>query len=216
MRTGIWMYSGVFACVLATLAAGNPQRFATNVEEGDATPLPATSLCVQSVVAEAPPDALAIVVLPGPMNNERITYEIWNYASDFISAVNIDGFDALGGQGLLFSRVTTEHAASVGSIRVDYPQNGVEGRGPIILGFGGFGPGQCAAVAADASTAGAAGFHARMMDTVGARIQVVFEGGLRGSGEVLLCGSNGRFFRDVPCHPGDGIALISESRKLRP
>jgi hypothetical protein len=217
MRRGRWMYSGLCACILATLAARNPpapQRLATPPGE-DPAPLPSTSLCGQPAVDQAPLATLAIVVLRGPINSTRMTYEIWNYASDSISAVNIDGFDALGGQGLVFSKVTTAHAADVGSVRVEYPPNGVDGRGPIMLGFTGFEPGQCVAVDSEASTWGDTRFHGCVMDAVGARIQVVFERGQRGNGEMVLCGSNGRFSRGVPCHPGDAVALISGSRTMQ-
>lgn len=225
MRKGLWTCSAVFACILATAAAGNPpegpQVPADDLDpgEGDSTPLPfplpeGSGLCGRSAVAQASPGTLAIVVIRGPMNSTRFSYEIWNYAGDSISSVYIDGFDALGGQGLLFSRVTASHATEVGSVRIDYPRIGA-GRGPIILGFSGFGSGRCAAVDAEASTLRDAALHGRVLDAVGARIQVVFEGGLRGNGEVVLCGSNGRFFRDIPCHPGDAVASISGSRTVQ-
>lgn len=219
MKNRIWLGSAVFACILATLAAGNPPppRLAIPVDPVDANvPLPpAIGLCGRAALDDPPPATLAVVVVPGPMNGTRISYEIWNYAAGSISAVNIDGFDALAGQGLLFSRVTAAHASDVGSLRVDYPQSGVAGKGSIILGFTSFGEGRCAAVDAEAGTWGDPGFRGRVMDVVGARIQVVFEGGQRGNGEVVLCGSNGRFARGVPCHPGDAVALISGSQTMQ-
>jgi hypothetical protein len=221
MKRGIWICSGVIACVLATVGASSPQPPGHNVlavdldPESEAPPLPSPSLCGRPAVTQASPGMLAMIVVLGPVNSTRMSYEIWNYADESISAVTVDGFDALGGQGLLFNKVNTAHAADLGSVRVEYPQSGVDGKGPIVLRFEGFRTGQCAAVDAEASTWGDATFHGRVMDAVGARIQVVFEGGLRGSGEVVLCGSNARFSRDVPCHPGDAVALISGSRTMQ-
>jgi hypothetical protein len=128
--------------------------------------------------------------------------------------VNIDGFDALGGQGMLFSSVRPMKDAGVGSVTVDYPRNGDPGRGPILLSFEAFDQGGCAAFEAAASSWNEGIVQARVMDTVGARIQVVFDSGLRGSGVMVLCGSNGSVGGDVPCDPGDGVALISESRTV--
>lgn len=218
MTKRIWTCSAVFACTLATIAWSNlpaPMRPSTDVGLGEEpSPLPGTSQCGQPAVEQVPPGTLAIVVIRGPMNSTRISWEIWNYASDSISGVYIDGFDALGGQGLFFRNVTTAHASGVGSVRVDYPQNGT-GSGPIVLGFSGFAPGRCAAVDSAGGTWGDAALQGRVLDVVGARIQVVFEQGLRGNGEVVLCGSNGRFFRDIPCHPGDAVASISGSRTMQ-
>jgi hypothetical protein len=221
MKRGIWICSGALACVLATAGASGPQLPGHNVlavdldAESEATPLPSPNVCGRPAVTQASPGMLAMIVLLGPMNSTRLSYEIWNYSGESISAVTVDGFDALGGQGLLFNKVTPAHAAGVGSLRVEYPQSGVDGRGPIVLRFEGFRTGECAAVDAEASTWGDPTFRGRVMDAVGARIQVVFEGGARGSGEVVLCGSNSRFSRDVPCHPGDAVALISGTRTMQ-
>ena len=214
------MCSGVLACILATVAAGNPtpprSAFASSVNSSDdSSPLPSAGLCERPAVEQAPPGILAIIVLAGPLNSSRISFEIWNYSGDPITAVNVDGFDALGGQGLLFNKVTKGHTDDGTSVRIEYPTIGVDGRGPIVLRFDGFRPGQCESVDAEAGTWGDASFHGRVMDAVGARIQVVFERGSRGNGEVVLCGSNGRVFRDIPCHPGDAVALISGSRTMQ-
>jgi hypothetical protein len=221
MKRGIWICSSVITCILATMSASSAQLPGHNAlavdldQESWAPPLPGSSLCGRPAVTQAPPGMLAMIVILGPMSSTQLSYEIWNYADESISAVTVDGFDALGGQGLLFSKAITAHAADVGSVRVEYPQSGVDGKGPIVLRFDGFGAGRCAAVDAEASTWGQATFHGRVMDAVGTRIQVVFEGGSRGSGEVVLCGSNSRFSRDVPCHPGDAVASISGSRTMQ-
>jgi hypothetical protein len=170
---------------------------------------------MRPVLGEVPTNALAMVVLPGPSNGGRLSYEIWNFSSNDITAVSIDGFDALGGQGLFFSRVTEARIGTGSSVRVEYPQNGVAGKGPIVLGFSGFGQGQCASVDAEAGTWEDAVFHPHVMDLVGARIQVVFDGGDRGNGEVVLCGTNGRFLRNTSCHSGDAVALISGTRTMQ-
>jgi hypothetical protein len=218
MRRSSWIHAGALACITTAALAGgvrpDPGTIAQKTDDPDVPPIPTSTLCSRPVADQLPAGALAIVVLPGPMSNTRIPYEIWNYSDDSIAAVSVDGFDALGGQGLSFTRATTAHAARIGAVRVDYPQSGVEGHGPLMVGFEGFGPGQCAAVDTEASTWGSAGFRARMMDMVGARIQMVFEGGLRGTGQVLLCGSNGRV-RDIPCRPGDGVAMISQGRTVQ-
>jgi len=169
------------------------------------------SMCASAAVT-APDGVLTVVTVPGPVGSIDTWFEIRNYATERIHYVIVNGFGGLAGKGLRFDTASVRAHPPEGSLRLEHPAPTEGGRGPAMLLFTGFDGGECAGFTAAIGTWGDEEYRAVVGDLVGARVDVVFEGGLRGSGEFQLCNSNGhvrdRFHTLVHCTPGTVVAIV--------
>jgi hypothetical protein len=133
----------------------------------------------------APGDVCAIAVIPGPADNENIRIAILNIATDFsqIGDLTVDGFGALGGQGMPFQTCFSPDAPAGGTIALRYPGSSPAdvpgGRGPAVMSFTGFNQTDSTSFNLDPDTFDNPNFTATVNDMTGTVLELAFVGGKR-------------------------------------
>ena len=137
--------------------------------------------------------SLAKAFFPGPASSFAITLMIRNDSAATVTNIVLDLFESLNGNALVAESV---FFTSPGT-SVLYPL--ASGRGPIVMSFQGFDPGEIVSLSFDPDTYENPSFGATVGDMVGARIGVVFSDGRKGLGVFHAISS------------GDTVAEIVES-----
>ena len=191
-----------------------PNRFTSNDDRDRDPQLPAPLMCVRDPVPpyERSEKILAIVVFPGPATNHSVRFEVWPYLPERLLYLVLDGFDAFDGATMGFDAGEVVTAPYLSDTHVDHPAVGEHGAGPLMVAFPGEFATGCAAIRVEADRWGDEATRATVGDLPGTRVDVLFEKGVRGVGEVQICREDGRLpwcpFMDFRCTPGDAIALI--------
>jgi hypothetical protein len=133
---------------------------------------------VQYEVDKSGSRPLAVAVIPGKYGDFDIDLHLVNLTRTNITDVTFDPFKALNGKALI---IDTCWAVS-SDIVLEYPV--AYGRGPMVLRFEHFGPLGVRQVGLDPDTYESPSFGATVLEMSGSVIEIAFENGARGVGEL--------------------------------
>ena len=200
------------------LGATEPQRTANPPRPVALAPLPqlggSEPLCDPTVVPHPFPTTLAVAVLDGPPNRGTLVQQLRNVSTEPIRFAFLDAFGSHADEGLCLDAVEPLIPPAGGRMDAVYPQAGTCGVGPVLMGFQGFLQEGCAAYLVNASSWTGPHDIVGVQDLLGARIEVVFEGGIRGAGTFRDCTPTTVLEADAMeglCVPGQAIAFVAQT-----